>query len=82
MIELEKTYLVKKLPEGLKNCEFKEIIDVYIPASSEHPTLRIRKNGDTYEITKDQLEWLSNRVTKLQELTQKNCKEKIESFIV
>ena len=43
MIELEKTYLVKKLPEGLKDCKFKEIIDVYIPESSELPTLRIRK---------------------------------------
>ena len=52
MIELEKTYLVKRLPEGLKSCEFKEIVDVYIPESSEHPTLRIRKNGDTYEATK------------------------------
>jgi adenylate cyclase len=52
MIELEKTYLVKLLPEGIKNCDSKEIIDVYIPASSEHPTLRIRKNGDKYEMTK------------------------------
>jgi len=52
MIELERTYLVKKLPEGLKGCKCKEVIDVYIPAASEHPTLRIRKNGDTYEATK------------------------------
>ena len=62
MMELEKTYLVKKLPEGLKDCKVKEIIDVYIPAASEHPTLRIRKNGApkpaerdgqaTYEATK------------------------------
>ncbi len=52
MIELEKTYLVKKLPESLKNCEFKEIIDVYVPKSSEHPKLRLRKNGDKFELTK------------------------------
>lgn len=52
MIELEKTYLAKKLPEDLKNCKFKEIIDVYIPKSSEHPKLRLRKNGNKFELTK------------------------------
>ncbi|MDD5253737.1 MAG: hypothetical protein PHG05_01355 [Candidatus Nanoarchaeia archaeon] len=52
MIELERTYLAKKIPEGLKNCNFKEIIDVYVPKSRRHPTLRIRKNGDKYEMTK------------------------------
>ena len=52
MIELEKTYLAKELPEGLENCEFKEIIDIYIPKSSEHPKLRIRKNGNKFEATK------------------------------
>ena len=52
MIELEKTYLAKKLPENLKSCKFKEIIDVYIPKSSKHPKLRLRKNGDKYELTK------------------------------
>jgi len=52
MIELEKTYLAKELPKGLKNCEFKEIIDIYIPKSSEHPKLRIRKKGNKFEATK------------------------------
>jgi len=52
MIELEKTYLAKELPSELKNCKSKEIIDIYIPKSSEHPTLRIRKNGNKYEMTK------------------------------
>ena len=52
MIELEKTYLAKKFPEGLENCEFKEIIDIYIPKSSEHPKIRIRKNGNKFEATK------------------------------
>lgn len=52
MIELEKTYLAKKLPEGLKSCKFKEIIDVYIPKSSKHPKLRLRKNGNNFELTK------------------------------
>ncbi len=52
MIELEKTYLAKKFPDGLVNCDFKEIIDVYIPKSSEHPKIRLRKNGDKFELTK------------------------------
>ncbi len=52
MIELEKTYLVKKLPENLKSFKFKEIIDVYIPKTSEHPKLRLRKNGNKFELTK------------------------------
>lgn len=52
MIELERTYLLKKLPEGLKDCEFVEIIDIYIPKSKEHPTIRIRKTGNKFEITK------------------------------
>ncbi|MGM5483748.1 MAG: hypothetical protein ACQER9_02415 [Nanobdellota archaeon] len=52
MDELEKTYLAKKLPENLKSCNFKEIIDVYIPKSSDHPKLRLRKNGNKFELTK------------------------------
>ncbi|MBT5021581.1 hypothetical protein HOK51_00305 [Candidatus Woesearchaeota archaeon] len=52
MIELEKTFLAKTLPDNLKNCKFKEIIDVYIPKTSEHPKLRLRKNGDKFEFTK------------------------------
>lgn len=54
MIELERTYLVKSIPEGLKDCKSKEVIDIYVPLSAFHPVLRIRKNGDNYEITKKQ----------------------------
>tara|TARA_Y100000310_G_scaffold174705_1_gene174833 strand:+ start:9758 stop:10279 length:522 start_codon:yes stop_codon:yes gene_type:complete len=52
MIELEKTYLAKEIPHGLKDYKSKEIIDIYIPKSKDHPKLRIRKNGDNYEMTK------------------------------
>ncbi|MEA1937352.1 MAG: hypothetical protein U9N04_04560 [Patescibacteria group bacterium] len=52
MIELEKTYLIKDLPKNLKGCKFKEIIDIYIPKSSNHSKLRIRKDGDKFEMTK------------------------------
>lgn len=50
-IELERTFLAKHLPKDLENSPKKEIIDLYIPRS-KHPTLRIRKNGDKFEITK------------------------------
>jgi len=52
MIELERTFLVKKLPDGLEDCRSKEIIDIYMPASEDHPKLRLRKNGGIFEITK------------------------------
>jgi len=52
MIELEKTYLAKYLPEGLLNCEKKEIIDIYYPKEVKHAVLRLRKNGSKYEMTK------------------------------
>ncbi len=51
-MEYEKTYLAKYLPEGLRDCDKKEVLDVYIPKSEKHPTLRIRKNGSKFEITK------------------------------
>ncbi|MFH1631022.1 MAG: CYTH domain-containing protein [Candidatus Aenigmatarchaeota archaeon] len=51
-IELERTFLAKFLPPDLKNCQHKEIVDIYIPKSDRHPSLRIRKNGERFEITK------------------------------
>lgn len=52
MIELERTYLAKYIPDGLKECKSKEIIDLYIPRANVHPKVRVRKNGDIYEMTK------------------------------
>jgi CYTH domain-containing protein len=52
MIELERTFLAKSLPSSLQDCKHKEIIDIYFPASAEHPVLRLRKNGDKLELTK------------------------------
>lgn len=52
MKELERTYLAKYLPEGLTRCESKEMLDIYIPSTTLHPTLRIRRNGIHFEITK------------------------------
>ena len=50
---MEKTYLAKELAD-LTNCEYKEMIDIYIPKAIAHAPIRIRKNGDKYEITKKQ----------------------------
>lgn len=55
MIELEKTYLAKYLPKGLKESKSKKIIDIYLPKLSEHPKLRIRQNGDKFVMTKKEL---------------------------
>ena len=69
MIELERTFLAKQIPEGLKACKSKEIIDIYIPKIVEaHAPIRIRKNGDSYEITKKQVINVGDR-SKLEEQT-------------
>ncbi len=51
-IEYEKTYLLKFVPNDLIKTPYKEIVDIYIPQNTEHPKLRIRKNGNKYEICK------------------------------
>ena len=53
MIELERTFLAKEIPKDIKSFTPREIIDIYIPKST-HMDLRIRKNGNKYEITKKQ----------------------------
>ena len=65
-IELEKTFLLRYVPGLLKDfcrsktcsghsgCKFIEISDLYIPLSSIHPVIRIRKIGERMEITKKQ----------------------------
>jgi CYTH domain-containing protein len=52
MRELERTFLAKYLPQGIEIFDCKEIIDIYIPKGSRHPVLRLRKNGEKYEMTK------------------------------
>ncbi|MFA4946857.1 MAG: hypothetical protein WC607_04980 [Candidatus Micrarchaeia archaeon] len=51
-VELERTFLAKFLPPGLKACESIQVIDVYVPASERHPVLRIRQRGNKFEATK------------------------------
>lgn len=51
-LELEKTFLLKRLPEGLRTCKFEVIRDSFIPVDAEHPVIRLRQRGKHYEITK------------------------------
>jgi len=50
--ELERTYLVRQLPEELATATKTELLDIYLPINSEHPILRIRKRGTKCMITK------------------------------
>lgn len=52
MDEFELTYLAKEIPPAVFSSPSKEITDIYIPASAEHPVVRIRKSGKKHEITK------------------------------
>ncbi len=53
MDEFELTYLAKKsIMDKLPGSQMKEMLDIYIPESADHPILRIRKNGDKKEMTK------------------------------
>lgn len=52
-LELERTYLLKYCPENLEDFESAIIDDVYFPADSVHPALRIRnRNNKSFEMTK------------------------------
>lgn len=52
MLELEKTYLAKYLPIGLKKCRKVEMIDRYLPIFKLHPSIRIRKKDNAYELSR------------------------------
>ena len=52
-MEYELTYLAKFIPSELNNIKFKNMVDVYFPTDLEiHPRLRLRQQGDQYQITK------------------------------
>src|SRR3990167_11404878 len=52
MEELERTYLAKKIPPKLRTFPSKKMLDIYLPSTSIHPGLRVRKQGNIYQITK------------------------------
>jgi len=51
-LEIETTLLAKYIPENILNFPKQEIIDIYIPQTKEHPSLRVRKNNEKFDITK------------------------------
>jgi CYTH domain-containing protein len=52
MIEIEKTYLAKRIPANIKDCKHKEIIDIYFPGNAVHPQIRLRKESKEFVLTK------------------------------
>lgn len=66
-LEIETTYLARSLPDGLQKIPFKEMTDIYIPVDSKHPKLRLRKNGDSYVMTKKSLVDPSDASTQIEE---------------
>lgn len=77
MLEFERMFLAKQLPKELEKCKNKEVLDIYLPKNSQHPVLRLRKNGDTYEITKKEV--VSKGVFK--EQTVPLTKEEFEALV-
>ena len=54
-IEYELTYLAKYIPEEIKLVTPERVTDYYLPEHGiEHPHLRIRSKGSSYELTKKQ----------------------------
>ena len=51
-IELERTFLAKYLPKDLDSYPKKSMQDSFIPKQARHPVLRIRKNGEKFNITR------------------------------
>ena len=51
-IELELTFLAKRIPSEIESVTPTRIVDIYIPDTSEHSHLRLRQKGDKYELTK------------------------------
>jgi len=80
-IELELTYLAKEIPKDLNKFECKRIVDIYFPKSDLDRKIRLRQNGDKYEITKKYP--LKGRDSSVQvEETINLTKEEFEEFLV
>lgn len=55
-IELEKTFLVKRIPvEIINNSLGQHLLDIYFPVDAMHPILRLRKKGDNLNLTKKRM---------------------------
>ena len=77
--ELELTYLAKYIPTGLENSPSKRIVDVYYPRQSQRARVRLRQQGEQYEITKKVLAHGSDSSHQL-EYTNELTKEEFEAL--
>lgn len=51
-LELERTFLAKYMPVQIDGARSEIIVDTYIPGEADHASLRLRKRGELYELTK------------------------------
>ena len=59
-MEIEKKYLVKKLPENLETYPFNQLEQCYLCVN---PVVRIRRRDDAYILTyKSRLVWIKTRI--------------------
>lgn len=79
MIELELTYLARYVPSDLRDYPSKKIIDLYIENGTDHADLRVRKNGDKYELTR-KTPVSEGDASVQEEITIKINKREFESF--
>ncbi len=55
-IEYERTFLAREIPAEVRSSMPERTVDIYIPDTKDiHPTVRLRKRGGHYEITKKSL---------------------------
>ncbi len=80
-LEIEKTYLAKYIPFEISKSKSSKLIDVYIPALLENPTIRLRKKDDAFELTK-KVQLNSNDASTHQEYSVPITKEEFEALRV
>jgi CYTH domain-containing protein len=81
MIELERTFLVKSLPQGLETSPSRKVTDVYYPKEARHPVIRLRSDGDSYVLTKKEPAAEGDK-TEQKEQTIKLTREEFEALSV
>lgn len=50
--ERELKYLLREIPPRLTQSKSKKLVDIYIPRKEGHAAIRIRQQGDVFQITK------------------------------
>ncbi|OYU47326.1 MAG: hypothetical protein CFE31_17580 [Rhizobiales bacterium PAR1] len=51
-VEIERRFLAREVPSEFTNIEGRIVSDRYIPANADHCYLRIRRDGNNFQITK------------------------------